>query len=104
MDENSDSISENAEMLDVADQPSFMAEPADISMKSRSVSSRGRKRIPLQWCRVVSMELDSIEEIVIASINVDQQLQTNAATRPIVPNNKGWAPLFFTDHFLHGRG
>ena len=80
---NSDKESqEDAEMLDLADQPSFQDTLKDASMESRSVSSRGRKKIPLQWSRVINVDLDGEEDIVAASISLDSQMPSQVAERP----------------------
>ena len=50
------------------------------------------------------MQHDGEAEIVVASINVDQQLPTLQATRPIHRQNKQWEPLFYTNYFLSGLG
>ena len=69
-------------MLDLADQPSFQDTLKDASMESRSVSSRGRKKIPLQWSRVINVDLDGEEDIVAASISLDSQMPSQVAERP----------------------
>jgi len=43
-------------MLDIVDQPSYQASLKDASMKSVSVKSRGPKKIPPQWSRVIDIE------------------------------------------------
>ena len=80
---NSDKDSqEDAEMLDLADQPSFQDNLKDASMESRSVSSRVRKKIPPQWSRVINVDLDREEDIVAASISLDSQMPSQVAERP----------------------
>ena len=41
------SKSENMEMVDLADEPSFQDNQKDVSMASGSAKTRGHKRIPL---------------------------------------------------------
>ena len=92
------------EMLDVADQLSFQPQMIDVSMASRSVSSRGPKKIPEQWCRVVSMELDTLEALVTTSIYLDQQLPMLKADVPKKAKHKQWKPVFQAKEFLRGVG
>ena len=92
--ESDSNDAEDLDMADIADQPSFQPEQVDASMASRSVSSRGRKRIPEQWCRIVSMETDAWEDVVISSIKLDQQMPMLKAEDPPKRKNKEWKPLF----------
>ena len=71
--ENS-SNSGDVEMVDLVDQPSFQEEQQDVLMGTRSVSSRGAKKIPNQWTRIISMNDDQDEQIPTYSIAVDLQL------------------------------
>ena len=54
-DESSSSVSDQ-EMLDLADQPSFLEGQADLAMKSANSSKRGRKPLPIQWSRIIDMQ------------------------------------------------
>jgi len=58
--EGGDSSSSDQEMLDVADQSSFPDAQVDVSMKSKSIKSRGRKPVPIKWTRVICV--DQIED------------------------------------------
>ena len=86
--------------MDVVDDPSYIEALADASMASRSVSSRGRKKIPLQRSRLVCMEHDREEDIVCSSINLDKQLPSQIDSTGFDDAKKGWTPLFYPKVFL----
>ena len=100
MSNNSESEQADEEMLDLEDQPSFHEAPPDVSMASRSISSRGAKRIPQQWTRIISVDHDAEEDIVAVSIDVDQQLSGGIVEVPNQQGKKNWNPLFISNKFL----
>jgi len=50
------SESEDQEMVDLADDPSFQEMQENISMKSASTTKRGRKPVPISWSRIIDFQ------------------------------------------------
>ena len=73
-------------------------------MESRSISSRGAKKIPNQWTRIIAMHDDHDKEMPTYSIAVDLQLAGLDNLVASAGSRKNWEPLFFTNNFLAGLG
>ena len=71
--ENNSDDDDDEEMLDIADQVNFQSSEDNITMKSVSVKSRGRPKIPIQWSRLIMMDYDDEEDIETYLVDQDMQ-------------------------------
>ena len=93
---NSESSSgpDDQEMLDLADQPSFLQAQEDQQMKSASSNRRGRKPVPPSWSRVIDFE--GRDTVTAGVFEVDQDLMDMDDDPPRAPKGtkKHWKPYF----------
>ena len=94
-----DSSSSDQEMLDIVDQPSYQASLKDASMKSVSIKSRGPKKIPPQWSRVIDIEDLGDDEHVGHVIAPDMEAILEGLKQIRKRSRKEWHPLFHPKHW-----
>ena len=56
MSKSQHSSEEDVEMVDVVDEPSFVANNENISMASMSVKTTGRAKLPFKWTRIIKID------------------------------------------------
>ena len=66
--------SEDSEMLDLEDAPSFVEDKDNVTMKSVSTKSRGRPKLPILWTRIVDID-ESVDELV-ETFPIDADIDT----------------------------
>jgi len=89
-----DKSSEDEEMLDLVDQPSYQEAVEDAVMKSASSGKRGRKAVPPQWSRVINT--NPWNEPEVESFVIDEDLVDLEEEPLIIPKKpkKQWKPYF----------
>ena len=86
-------------MLDLEDAPSFVEDKDNETMKSVSTKSRGRKKLPILWTRIVDID-ESVEDLVDTfSIDVDISTLDDIKATKATKSKKQWEPLFYSKHF-----
>ena len=63
MSEDSDTSFDNDELTEFNQDQGHCDEDAAVSVNSQSVKSRGRPRIQEQWSRVISVDVDNLENL-----------------------------------------
>ena len=58
-------------MLDLADEPSFIEGVSNAAMASQSSIPRGRRKIPIQWTRIMKVEGSQDDEVQVFTIEED---------------------------------
>ena len=56
MSKSHNSSEEDVEMVDIVDEPSFVAKNENVSMASMSVKSTGRAKLPFKWTRIIKVD------------------------------------------------
>ena len=71
MEADSKSSSENVEMLDLQDEPSFQEERLDVTIETVQSRGSGRRPLPNRWTRVIGMDSAGSHEIQVYSVADD---------------------------------
>ena len=87
--------SENEEILDFADEPSFLQDQQDVSMESVKTGQSGRRPLPQRWSRIIRVDNDAGKDIQVYPIQPDLEAAANERLGSQSRRTKGWKPLFF---------
>jgi len=100
------SESEDQEMADLADDPSFQEMQENHSMKSASTNKRGRKPVPQSWSRIINLQ--DLSQSTAESFVINDDINEIGDDFIQIPNKgrKQWKPLFhpksyWSEHQYH---
>ena len=77
MEDHAVSSGSDQEMLDLADEPSFIESKEDEVMRSQGPSRRGRWRVPFMWTRIMKVEAlqrsgDEVDEEQVEIFEIEE--------------------------------
>ena len=100
MQADDEASSEDAEMLDLADEPSFQEQRLDETIRSTSTGRSRRRPLPNKWTRIISMDSAVGDDVQSYSVTADLEAATEERTAVASRRRRQWAPLFISNDFL----
>jgi len=101
--DNSDASSDH-EMVDLADDPSFIEGQVDEAMKSVKSSQRGRKPLPIRWSRLIDLQNPEAQTAEGFDIEEDCAEAIENAPYPPRQTKKRWQALFHPKTYWNALG